>query len=67
MFSAAEGRACGLAEAAGLTEETLAVVLQLTNTETHHKRAYAGLARDIAGFAANLLAGYEIGASGQRR
>jgi hypothetical protein len=32
-----------------------------------HKAAYAGLARDIAGFAANLLAGRAIGTSGQRR
>lgn len=60
----AEGRAWGLAEAADLAEETLATVLQLANTETPHKRAYAGLARDISGFASNLLAGRAIGASG---
>jgi len=60
----AEGRAWGLAEAADLAEEILTIVLQLANTQAPHKRAYAGLARDIAGFAANLLAGREIGASG---
>lgn len=60
----AEGRAWGLAEAADLAEETLATVLQLANSEAPHKRAYAGLARDISGFASNLLAGRAIGASG---
>jgi len=62
-----EGRAWGLAGAADLAEETLATVLQLASRETPHKRAYAGLAHDIAGFAANLLAGHAIGTSSQRR
>jgi serine/threonine-protein kinase HipA len=62
----AEGCAWGLAEAADLAAETLATVLQLANTEAPHKRAYAGLARDFSGFASNLLAGREIGASGYR-
>jgi serine/threonine-protein kinase HipA len=57
----AEGRTWGLAGAADLAEEILAIVLQLANAETPHKRAYAGLARDIAGFASNLLAGRAIG------
>jgi serine/threonine-protein kinase HipA len=63
----AEGRAWGLVEAADLAEEILTIVLQLANTRAPHKRAYAGLARDIAGFASNLLAGRAIGASGHRR
>jgi len=63
----AEGRAWGLAKAADLAEETLSTILQLASTETPHKAAYAGLARDISGFAANLLAGRAIGTSGQRR
>jgi serine/threonine-protein kinase HipA len=63
----AEGRAWGLAKAADLAEETLATILQLASTETPHKAAHAGLARDILGFAANLLAGRAIGTSGQRR
>jgi serine/threonine-protein kinase HipA len=63
----AEGRAWGLAEAADLAEEILTIVLQLANTQAPHKRAYAGLARGIAGFASNLLAGRAIGASGHRR
>jgi serine/threonine-protein kinase HipA len=63
----AEGRAWGLAEPADLAEETLVTVLQVANTEAPHKRAHAGLARDISGFAANLLAGRAIGAGGHRR
>jgi serine/threonine-protein kinase HipA len=63
----AEGRAWGLAEAADLAQETLVTVLQLAETETPHERAYGGLARDIFGFASNLLAGRAIGASGDRR
>jgi len=63
----AEGRAWGLAEAADLAGEILTIVLQLANTQAPRKRAYAGLARDIAGFASNLLAGRAIGASGHRR
>jgi serine/threonine-protein kinase HipA len=59
-----EGRAWGLAEAADLAEETLATVLQLASSEAPHKRAYAGLPRDISGFASNLLAGRAVGASG---
>jgi serine/threonine-protein kinase HipA len=58
----AEGRAWGLAEPADLAEETLVTVLQVANTEAPHKRAHAGLARDISGFASNLLAGRAIGA-----
>jgi serine/threonine-protein kinase HipA len=63
----AEGRAWGLAEPADLAEEALVTVLQVANTEAPHKRAHAGLARDISGFAANLLAGRAIGAGGHRR
>ena len=57
----AEGQGWGLADAADLAEETLAVVLQLANTESPHKRAHVGLARDIAGFASNVLAGRATG------
>lgn len=60
---AAEGRAWGLADATDLAEETLATVLQLAQTQTPHKRAYPGLADDIAGFASNLLAGRAAGAA----
>jgi serine/threonine-protein kinase HipA len=63
----AEGRAWGLTRAPDLAKETLATVLQLAKTETPHKRAYAGLAHDIAGFAANLLAGRAVGVSGHHR
>jgi serine/threonine-protein kinase HipA len=63
----AEGRTWGLTEAARLAEETLAVVLQLARKEEPHAGAYAGLARDIAGFAANLLAGQTAGISERRR
>jgi len=61
-----EGHAWGLAGAAELAEETLALVLQVASTETPHKRAHAGLAWQIAGFAGNLLAGRAIGATGQQ-
>jgi serine/threonine-protein kinase HipA len=57
----AEGRAWGPAGTASLAEETLATVLDLAKTETPHERAHPGLARDIAGFAANLLAGRAAG------
>jgi serine/threonine-protein kinase HipA len=63
----AEGRAWGLAEPADLAEATLVTVLQVANTEAPHKRAHAGLARDISGFVSNLLAGRAIGASGHQR
>jgi serine/threonine-protein kinase HipA len=56
-----EGRAWGLATAADLAEEALAAVLQQASTETPHERAYARLARDISGFASNLLAGRTAG------
>jgi serine/threonine-protein kinase HipA len=62
----AEGRAWGLAGAAELAEETLALVIQLASAEAPHKRAHAGLAQQIAGFAGNLLAGRPIGVSDQR-
>ena len=58
----AEGRAWGLAEAADLAQKTVATVLQLARTETPHKRAHAGLAHDIARFAANLLGDRVVGA-----
>jgi serine/threonine-protein kinase HipA len=61
----AEGQAWGLAEAAGLAEETLSTVCQTANTETPHQRAHARLARDISGFASSLLAGRAIGDSGR--
>jgi serine/threonine-protein kinase HipA len=57
----AEGQAWGLTEAATLSEETLAVVLELTSTETPHERAHAGLEEDIARFTTNLLAGRAAG------
>ena len=60
----AEGRAWGLIGAAELAEETVTLVLRLASTETPHERAHPGLAQDIAGFAANLLAGRAIGAGG---
>jgi len=62
----AEGRSWGLARAADLAEETLTTVLQLANAENPHKRAHPGLARDISGFASNLLTGHPIGAGGYR-
>ena len=52
----AEGRAWRLTDAATLSEETLAVVLELTGTATPHERAHAGLVEDIARFTSNLLA-----------
>jgi serine/threonine-protein kinase HipA len=58
----AEGRAWGLAEAATVVQETLATVLQLARTETPHRRAHAGLARDVVRFTSNLLAGRVVGA-----
>jgi serine/threonine-protein kinase HipA len=61
-----EGHAWGLAGAAELAEETLALVLQVASTETPHKRAHAGLAFQIAGFAGNLLAGRSIGTTDQQ-
>lgn len=62
-----EGRAWGLTEAADLAEETLAAVLALAGTEPPDKRAHAGLAREIAGFASNLLAGHAVGSPGPHR
>jgi serine/threonine-protein kinase HipA len=62
----AEGRAWGLTGAAELAEETVTLVLQLASTETPHECAHPGLAQDIAGFAANLLAGRAIGAGGHQ-
>jgi serine/threonine-protein kinase HipA len=61
----AEGVAWGLAEAADLAETALGTVLQLANTQTPHEGAYAGLARDISGFAANLIAGRATGTGGR--
>ena len=57
----AEGQAWGLTEAAGLAEETLAVVLELASTTTPHEGAHTGLAEDIARFTSNLLAGRAAG------
>jgi serine/threonine-protein kinase HipA len=62
-----EGDGWGLAGAADLTEETLIRVLQLAGAETPHRGADAALATDIAGFAANLLAGKAAGPSVRRR
>jgi serine/threonine-protein kinase HipA len=59
----AEGRRWGLAEAAGLAEDTLTTVLQLAQTQTPHKHAHPELAKDIARFASNLLAGRPSGAA----
>jgi serine/threonine-protein kinase HipA len=64
---AAEGRTWGLTGAAEPTEETVTLALQLANEETPHERAHPALARDIAGFAANLLAGRAIGVSDRQR
>ncbi|HVX19729.1 MAG TPA: HipA domain-containing protein [Acidimicrobiales bacterium] len=58
---AAEGRAWGLADAAALSEETLAVVLELASTATPHERAHAGLAEDVVRCTSNLLAGRSAG------
>ena len=63
----AEGRAWGLARASDLARETLTVALQLATTEPPHKQALAGLPRDIAGFASNLLAGRAAGPSSHPR
>jgi serine/threonine-protein kinase HipA len=60
-----EGRSWGLTGAAGLAEETAALIRQLAGTETPYQEAYPWLAQDIAGFAGNLLAGRAIGASRQ--
>ncbi|MGH3207596.1 MAG: type II toxin-antitoxin system HipA family toxin [Trebonia sp.] len=57
----AEGRWWGLAGAAELAESTLATVHREASRETPHERADAGLARDIARFVANLLAGQAAG------
>jgi len=62
----AEGHAWGLSGAADLAEETLVLVRQLAGTETPHPRAYARLAKEITGFADNLLAGRAIGAGGRQ-
>ena len=56
-----EGRTWGLTEAAELAEDTLVMVLHLARTEIPHKRAQSGLARDVASFASNLLAGRAAG------
>jgi hypothetical protein len=39
----------------------------MLRTEAPDRRAYADLARDISGFASNLLDGRVIGAGGDRR
>lgn len=57
----AEGAAWGLAGAAGLTSETLEVVLSTVHSEQPHDRAHPGLAAQIEGFASRLLAGREAG------
>jgi serine/threonine-protein kinase HipA len=57
----AEGQAWGLTKAAALSEETLAVVLELASTETPRECAHAGLAKNIARFTSNLLAGRAAG------
>lgn len=62
----AEARAWGLAAAAELAEETVSLVLQLASAEVPDERAHPGLAQDIAGFAANLLAGQAIGTGGHQ-
>jgi serine/threonine-protein kinase HipA len=56
-----EGRAWGLAESRGLAEETLSTVARVARAEVPHERAHAGLADDIARFAANLRAGRAVG------
>jgi serine/threonine-protein kinase HipA len=58
---AAEGRAWGLIGAAGLAEEGLTMVRDLTTSQTPHPGAHPGLAHDIARFTSNLLAGHAIG------
>jgi serine/threonine-protein kinase HipA len=63
----AEGRTWGLASAPDLARETLTTALQLATTQPPHKQAHAGLPRDIAGFASNLLAGRAAGARGNLR
>ena len=56
------GTRVGARQGSRLAEETLTMVLQLASTEAPHKHAHTGLAQEIAGFAANLLAGRAIGA-----
>jgi serine/threonine-protein kinase HipA len=63
----AEGRAWGLARASDLARETLTAALQLATAQSPHKQAHAGLPRDIAGFASNLLAGRAAGPSSHPR
>jgi hypothetical protein len=66
-YLAAEGRAWGLTRAVGLAEETLTTVLHVVAAEAPHRQAHPGLARDIARFASNLLAGHAAGPSGNQR
>jgi serine/threonine-protein kinase HipA len=63
----AEGRAWGLARASDLAREVLTAALQLATAEQPHEQAHAGLPRDIAGFASNLLAGRAAGPSSHPR
>jgi serine/threonine-protein kinase HipA len=63
----AEGRGWGLIEAADLAEETLTTVLQVAQTQTPHQRAHPTLAKDIARFTSNLLAGRAAGAATSHR
>lgn len=59
----AEGRGWGLADVAGLAEETLTTVLQLAQAETPDQRAHPDLANDVVRFSSNLLTGHAAGAA----
>lgn len=57
----AEGQSWGLPRASALARETLTMVWQVTEAETPHEQAHPKLARDIARFTTNLLAGRQVG------
>jgi serine/threonine-protein kinase HipA len=59
----AEASAWGLRDPRGLAEDTLTTVLRVATTEFPHEHAHTGLARGIAEFASNLLAGRAAGTS----
>ncbi len=58
----AEGRSWGLADADRIVDDALAIVRDLAVAEAPHPMAAPGLAREIARFSENLLAGRPAGA-----
>ena len=52
-----EGRRWTVRNAEQVVDETLEIVLDTANAQEPHPRAHPGLADDIAGFTANLIAG----------